>query len=55
MELSKRRNDQEWMMKNQEWMMKKLGIRRLDATLSHLVKRKEKANDIELNCCTTGR
>jgi hypothetical protein len=25
-------------MKNQEWLMKKLGIRRLDATSSHLVK-----------------
>jgi hypothetical protein len=41
MELSKRRNYQEWMMKNQEWMMKKLGIRRLDATSSHLVKRRK--------------
>jgi hypothetical protein len=35
---SKRRNDQERRMKNEERLMKKLGIRRLDATSSHLVK-----------------
>jgi hypothetical protein len=29
------------MMKNQEWLMKKLGIRWLDATSSHLVTREE--------------
>jgi hypothetical protein len=34
-----RRSDQEWMMKKEEATMKKLGIRRLVATSSHLVKR----------------
>jgi hypothetical protein len=40
--LVKRRSDQEWRMKNEEGPMKKLGIRRLDATSSYLVIKRQR-------------